>query len=142
MTKIRLELDETDLYNALKGIISHTNGDEIAKFISNCIGYSDTASSIFFKTYLGDVAPVVLPEGTMIKVSPLGLTYRVRQDLMKEQGLLDEDGNCTAVIKEFRGYLDSTNYYIKFINVDENNNKYEESGFISYRDIIEVIEEF
>ena len=61
---------------------------------------------------------------------------------MKEQGLLDEDGNCTAVIKEFRGYLDSTNYYIKFINVDENNNKYEESGFISYRDIIEVIEEF
>lgn len=142
MTKIRLELDETDLYNALKGIISHTNGDEIAKFISNCIGYSDTASSIFFKTYLGDVAPVVLPEGTMIKVSPVGLTYKVRQDLMKKHGLLDENGNCTAIVKEFRGYNDSTNYYIKFTNVDENNNKYEESGFINYKDIIEVIEEF
>ena len=49
MTKIRLELDETDLYNALKGIIKHTNADEIARFLSNHVGYSSEASNIFFK---------------------------------------------------------------------------------------------
>ena len=142
MTKIQLELTETDLYNALKGIIKHTNADEIAKFLSNHIGYSSEASNIFFKTYLGDIAPTVLPEGTLIKVSPVGITYKVRQELMKEHGLLDENGNCIAVIKEFRGFHDSTTYYVKFTNVDENGNKYEESGFISYKDILAVIEEF
>lgn len=142
MTKIQLEIDDTDLYNALKGIIKHANADEIAKVLAYCIGYSDTASSIFFKTYLGDVAPTPLPEGTMVKVSVDSLTYKVRKDKLKEAGLLDEDGNATAVVKEFRGFHDRTTYYLKFINIDDNGEKYEESGFVNYKEILEVIEEF
>jgi len=142
MTKINLELNETDLYNALKSIIKHANADEIAKVLSYCIGYSNTASSIFFKTYLGDVAPIVLPEGTMIKVNASGINYKAQVDKMKEKGLLDEAGNCTAIIKEFRGFHDSTTYYLSFTNVSEDGSTYQDTGFISYKDVISVIEEF
>jgi hypothetical protein len=142
MTKIQLEIDDTDLYNALRGIIKHANADEIAKVLAYCIGYSDTASSIFFKTYLGDVAPTPLPEGTMVKVSAHALTYKVRTDKLKEAGLLDEDDNATAVVKEFRGFHDRTTYYLKFTNIDENGQKYEESGFVNYKEILQVIDEF
>ena len=142
MTKINLELNETDLYNALKSIIKHANADEIAKVLSNCIGYSNTASSIFFKTYLGDIAPTVLPEGAMIKVNASGISYKVTVDKMKEKGLLDEAGNCTAFIKEFRGFHDNTTYYVSFTNVGDDGNTYQDTGFINYKDIISVIEEF
>ena len=142
MTKINLELNETDLYNALRGIIKHANADEIAKVLSNCIGYSNTASSIFFKTYLGDIAPTVLPDGTMIKVNASGISYKVTVDKMKEKGLIDEVGNCTAIIKEFRGFHDNTTYYVSFTNVGDDGNTYQDTGFISYKDVLEVIEEF
>ena len=141
MTKINLELNETDLYNALKSIIKHANADEIAKVLSYCIGYSNTASSIFFKTYLGDVAPIVLPEGTMIKVDASRISYKAQVDKMKEKGLLDEAGNCTAIIKEFRGFHDSTTYYLSFTNVNDDGSTYQDTGFISYKDIIEVIQD-
>ena len=142
MTKINLELNETDLYNALRGIIKHANADEIAKVLSNCIGYSNTASSIFFKTYLGDVAPTVLPDGTMIKVNASGISYKVTVDKMKEKGLIDEVGNCTAIIKEFRGFHDNTTYYVSFTNVGDDGNTCQDTGFINYKDVLEVIEEF
>jgi|LakMenEpi03Aug12_release.lakeMendotaPanAssembly.Ray.scaffolds.fasta_scaffold02394_4 hypothetical protein len=142
MTKIHLQLDETDLYNALRGIIKHANADEIARVLAHCIGYSDNASNIFFKTYLGDVAPRVLPEGTMIKVFASGISYKTKVEQMKEKGLIDGAGNCTAFIKEFRGFHDSTTYYITFTNVNEDGNTYQDTGFISYKDVIEVIEEF
>ena len=142
MTKINLQLDETDLYNALRGIIKHANADEIAKALSNCIGYSNTASSIFFKTYLGDIAPTVLTQGTMIKVFASGISYTVSVDKMKEKSLLDEAGNCTAIIKEFRGFHDNTTYYVSFPNVKDDGSIYQDTGFINYKDIIEVIEEF
>jgi len=142
MTKINLELNETDLYNALRGIINHNNADEIAKVLSYCIGYSDNASSMFFKTYLGDIAPTPLPEGTMIKVSPNVLTYKVKRDELEKAGLLEKDGNVIAIVKEFRGFHDRTTYYVKFTNIDENGNKYEETGFVNYKEILGVIEEF
>ena len=141
MTKINLQLDETDLYNALKSIIKHANADEIAKVLSNCIGYSNTASSIFFKTYLGDVAPIVLPDGTMIKVNASGISYKAQVDKMKEKDLVDNAGNCTAIIKEFRGFHDSSTYYLSFTNVNEDGSTYQDTGFISYKDIIEVIQD-
>ena len=142
MTKIQLELDETDLYNALRGIINHANGDEVAKFLSHCIGYSPTASNIFFKTYLGDVAPTVLPEGSMIKVEASGLSWRVNIHKMREKNIADENNNCIAIIKEFRGFHDNNNYYVSFTNVNDEGNSHEDTAFISYKDIIEVIEEF
>jgi hypothetical protein len=142
MTKIKLELDETDLYNAIRGIINHANADEIAKFLSCTIGNSPMASNIFFKTYLGDVSPNVLPVGTMIKVDASGLSWRVNVYKMKEKNIADEDGNCVAIIKEFRGFYDTSNYYISFTNVNDEGNPFEDTGFITYKDILEVIEEF
>lgn len=142
MTKIRLELDETDLYNAIRSIINHANADEIAKVLSHCIGYSTTASNMFFKTYLGDIAPTVLPIGTMIKVLAFGVSYKADVDKMKKHGLVDEAGNCTAIIKEFKGFHDNTTYYVSFNNVGADDKVCQETGFIHYKDIIEVIEEF
>ena len=142
MTKINLELTETDLYNAIRGIIKHANGDEIAKFLSYNIGYSPMASSIFFKTYLGDVSPTVLPVGTMIKVDASGLSWRVNVHRMKEKNIADEVGNCVAIIKEFRGFHDTSNYYVTFTNVNDEGNPFEDTGFITYKDVLEVIEEF
>lgn len=142
MTKINLELDETDLYNALRGIIKHANGDEIAKFLSYSIGYSQIASSIFFKTYLGDVAPTVLPVGSMIRVDASGLSWRVNVHKMKEQNIADEAGNCVVIIKEFKGFHDNSNYYVSFTNVNDEGNPFEDTGFITYKDVLEVIEEF
>lgn len=142
MTKINLELDETDLYNALRGIINHANGDEIAKFLSYTIGHSPMASNIFFKTYLGDVAPTVLPVGSMIRVDASGLSWRVNVHKMKEKNIADENGNCVAIIKEFRGFHDTSHYYVSFTNVDGADNPFEDTGFITYKDVLEVIEEF
>ena len=141
MTKINLELDETDLYNAIRGIINHANGDEIAKFLSYSIGNSPMASTIFFKTYLGDVSPTVLPVGTMIRVDASGLSWRVNVHRMREQNIADEDGTCIAIIKEFRGFHDNTNYYASFTNVNDEGNPYEDTAFITYKDVLEVIEE-
>ena len=142
MTKIQLEINETDLYNAIRGIINHANADEISKFLSSAIGYSPTASSIFFKTYLGDIAPTVLPEGSMIKVKATGLSWKVNVSDMKKKNIVDEVGNCIAIIKEFRGFHESHNYYVSFTNVNDEGNTFEDTAFISYKDIIEVIEEF
>ena len=141
MTKINLELDETDLYNAIRGIISHNNADEIAKFLSYSIGQSPMASSIFFKTYLGDVSPTVLPVGSMIKVDASGLSWRVNIHRMREQNIADEAGNCVAIIKEFRGFHDTSNYYVSFTNVNDEGNPFEDTGFITYKEVLEVIEE-
>lgn len=142
MTKIQLELDETDLYKAIRSIIDHANADEIAKGLSNCIGTSSMASSIFFKTYLGDTAPIALQQGTMIKVLASNISYKATVDKMKEQGLVDKAGNCTAIIKEFRGYHDNSTYYISYTNVRDDGTTYQDTAFINYKDVIEVIEEF
>lgn len=141
MTKIRLELEETDLFNAIKKIIDHPNRVEIAKTLTTIIAPNERLSSIFFKTYFGGVAPQVLPEGTMITVKPSVLSYRANVDAMKKLGLLNISGHATAIIKEFRGFHESHNYYVNFMNVDDNDKTYEDTGFISYQDVITVIEE-
>jgi len=101
MTKIRLELEETDLFNAIKKIIDHPNRVEIAKTLTTIIAPNERLSSIFFKTYFGGAAPQVLPEGTMITVKPSVLSYRANVDAMKRIGLLNISGHATAIIKEF-----------------------------------------
>ena len=141
MTKIRLELEETDLFNAIKKIIDHPNRVEIAKTLTTIIAPNERLSSIFFKTYFGGAAPQVLPEGTMITVKPSVLSYRANVDAMKRIGLLNISGHATAIIKEFRGFHDSHNYYVNFMNVDDNDKSYEDTGFINYQDVISIIEE-
>ena len=141
MTKIRVELEETDLFNAIKKIIDHGNRVEIARALTNIIAPHEKLTSIFFKTYFGGAAPQVLPEGTMITVKPSVLSYKANVDAMKKVGLLNISGHATAIIKEFRGFHDSHNYYVNFINVDGNDKTYEDTGFIGYQDVISVIEE-
>lgn len=141
MTKIRLELEETDLFNAIKKIIDHPNRVEIAKTLTTIIAPNERLSSIFFKTYFGGAAPQVLLEGTMITVKPSVLSYRANVDAMKKLGLLNISGHATAIIKEFRGFHESHNYYVNFMNVDDNDKTYEDTGFISYQDVISIIEE-
>ena len=141
MTKIRLELEETDLFNAIKKIIDHPNRVEIAKTLTTIIAPNERLSSIFFKTYFGGPAPQVLPEGTMITVKPSVLSYRANVDAMKRIGLLNISGHATAIIKEFRGFHESHNYYVNFMNVDDNDKSYEDTGFIGYQDVISIIEE-
>ncbi len=142
MTKIRVELEETDLYNSLKSIIKHSNSEEIARALTSIIAPHEKLTSIFFKTYFGGSAPPVLPEGTMVTVNPNKLSYKTNVEGMKRLGLLNISGHATAIIKEFRGFHESHNYYVNFMNVDDNDNKsYEDTGFISYQDVITVIED-
>lgn len=142
MTKIKLEIEETHLYKAVRSCIDHTNGDEIAKLLTNMIGFSDQTSSLFFKIYLGDVAPTVLPRGTMVKVDPSRVSFSIKPDLMREKGLLDASGNCTVMIRDFQGFYQPTTYYVSFHNVNDKGEVFEDTGFLSYTDILEVIEEF
>jgi hypothetical protein len=141
MTKIRVELEETDLFNAIKKIIDHGNRVEIARALTNILAPHEKLTSIFFKTYFGGAAPQVLPEGTMITVKPGVLSYKVNVDGMKRIGLLNISGHATAIIKEFRGFHESHNYYVNFMNVDSNDKSYEDTGFVGYQDVISVIEE-
>jgi len=141
MTKIRVELEETDLFNAIKKIIDHGNRVEIAKALTSIIAPHEKLTSIFFKTYFGGSAPQALPEGTMITVNPIVLSYKANVDAMKRLGLLNISGHATAIIKEFRGFHDSHNYYVNFMNVDNNDKTYEDTGFIGYQDVISIIEE-
>ncbi len=83
MTKIRVELEETDLYNSLKSIIKHSNSEEIAKALTSIIVPHEKLTSIFFKTYFGGSAPPVLPEGTMVTVNPNKLSYKTKQTFWK-----------------------------------------------------------
>jgi hypothetical protein len=141
MTKIRVELEETDLFNAIKKILDHGNRVEIAKALTSIIAPHERLSSIFFKTYFGGAAPDVLPEGTMITVKPNALSYKVNIDGMKKIGLLNTSGDATAIIKEFKGFHESHNYYVNFMNVDENDKAFEETGFLSYKDVVSIIED-
>ena len=142
MTKIQLELDETDLHKAVRSIIDHNNADEITKFLVHCIGASHDTANIFFKTYLGAPAPRVLLPGEMIKVLPKSITWKTQEEEMRKHDLIDKSGYCTAVIKEFRGFHDSSTYYVSFANVNDEDEVFQDTGWLSYKDVIEVIEEF
>jgi len=141
MTKIKLELEETDLFNAIKKIIDHPNRVEIAKALTSILAPNERLSSIFFKTYFGSSAPQILPEGTMITVNPRDLSYKANIDGMKKLGLLNISGHATAIVKEFKGFHDYTTYIVNFMNVDENNKTFEDTGFIAYNQIESIIEE-
>ncbi len=103
MTKIKLELEETDLYNSLKSIIKHSNSEEIARALTSIIAPHEKLTSIFFKTYFGGSAPPVLSEGTMVTVNPNKLSYKTNVEGMKRLGLLNISGHATAIIKLIKG---------------------------------------
>lgn len=139
MSKIHLALEDTDLFNCLKGIINHPNGDEIAKVLTYSIGPSPEASALFFKTYFGDIAPEILPPGTIVKVHADNLGWGIDTAKMKADALLDTNGNATVIVKEFRSFHDLSTYYIMYTELDSQSNPQEKTGFLNYRDIIEII---
>ena len=141
MTKIRLELEETDMFNAIKKILDHPNKVEIAKALTTILAPNERLSSIFFKTYFGSPAPQVLPEGTMITVDPRNLSYKANADAMKRVGILNISGHATAIIREFKGFTDYTTYVVNFMNVDDNDKTFEDTGYIAYNQIESIIEE-
>ena len=141
MTKIRLELEETDMFNAIKKILDHPNRVEIAKALTSILAPNERLSSIFFKTYFGGAAPEVLPNGTMITVNPRELSYKANVEGMKKLGLLNISGHATALIKEFKGFGDYTTYIVNFMNVDDNDKTFEDTGFIAYNQVLSIIEE-
>ena len=141
MTKIKVELEETDLFNAIKKIIDHPNRVEIAKALTSIIAPNERLSSIFFKTYFMGAAPEVLPNGTMITVNPRDLSYKANVEGMKKLGLLNISGHATALIKEFKGFGDYTTYLVNFMNVDDNDKTFEDTGFVAYNQVLSVIEE-
>jgi hypothetical protein len=141
MTKIKLELEETDMFNAIKKIIDHPNRVEIAKALTSIIAPNERLSSIFFKTYFMGAAPEVLPNGTMITVNPRDLSYKANVEGMKKLGLLNISGHATALIKEFKGFGDYTTYLVNFMNVDDNDKTFEDTGFVAYNQVLSVIEE-
>lgn len=141
MTKIKLELEETDLFNAIKKIIDHPNRVEIAKALTSIIAPNERLSSIFFKTYFMGNAPEVLLNGTMITVNPRDLSYKANVEGMKKLGLLNISGHATALIKEFKGFGDYTTYLVNFMNVDDNDETFEDTGFVAYNQILSVVEE-
>lgn len=141
MTKIKVELEETDIFNAIKKIIDHPNRVEIAKALTSIIAPNERLSSIFFKTYFMGNAPEVLLNGTMITVNPRDLSYKANIDGMKKLGLLNISGHATALIKEFKGFGDYTTYLVNFMNVDDNDETFEDTGFVAYNQILSVVEE-
>lgn len=138
MIKIQLQLEDTDLFNCIKGIIEHPNGDEIARVLTYTIGNSPEATTLFFKTYFGDIVPTIHLPGTILKVKPGSLGWGVDADKMKADGLLDTNGNATVIIKEFRGFHDSSTYYVHYTELVNGEPK-EQTSFLNYKDIIEVI---
>lgn len=141
MTKIKVELEETDIFNAIKKIIDHPNRVEIAKALTSIIAPNERLSSIFFKTYFMGNAPEVLLDGTMITVNPRDLSYKANVEGMKKLGLLNISGHATALIKEFKGFGDYTTYLVNFMNVDDNDETFEDTGFVAYNQILSVVEE-
>ena len=141
MTKIKVELEETDIFNAIKKIIDHPNRVEIAKALTSIIAPNERLSSIFFKTYFMGSAPEVLLNGTMITVNPRDLSYKANVEGMKKLGLLNISGHATALIKEFKGFGDYTTYLVNFMNVDDNDETFEDTGFVAYNQVLSVLEE-
>jgi hypothetical protein len=139
MTKIHLALEDTDLFNCIKSIIDHRNSAEIAKVLTYTIGLSSEASSLFFKTYFGDIAPEVLPVGTIVKVKAEDLAWGIDAAKMKADALLDTNGNATVIITDFKGFYDTATYYVRYTELDSAGTPQEKTGFLNYKDIVEIV---
>lgn len=141
MTKIQLQLEDTDLFNCIKSIIQHPNGDEIAKVLTYTIGNSPEASSLFFKTYFGDISPDILPPGTIVRVKAENLGWGIDTAKMKADALLDANGNATVIITDFKGFYSEATYYVRYTELDSAGTPQEKTGFLNYKDIIEVVQD-
>ncbi len=139
MTKIHLALEDTDLFNCIESIIDHPNSAEIAKVLTYSIGFSTEASSLFFKSYFGDISPDILPPGTIVKVKAENLGWGIDTAKMKADALLDCNGNAAVIITDFKGFHSEATYYVRYTELDSAGTPQEKTGFLNYKDIVEII---
>lgn len=139
--KIHLELEETDLFNALETIINHPNATEIAKLLTPFIGGSPDCAKWFFKVLYGKKLPNKIPVGTICLTHVNNLTYEVDKPLTKASDLCDNDGMVACTIVEFRGFHDWRHFEVTSQGIDSSGNQ---KIFKSYLmgDQLELLEEF
>jgi hypothetical protein len=139
--KIHLELEETDLYNALKQMINHPNAEEITKLLTPFIGSSSDCTKWLFKLILGRKLPDIIPVGTICLTHVNNLSYEINKPKTIESSLSDNNGMIACTIKEFRGFHDWRQYGVESNGIDS-------SGvvktFTSYlmTEQLEIMEEF
>ena len=139
--KIHLEFDETDLYNTLKSMINHPNGEEITKLLTPFIGGSPDCSKWLLKLILGRKLPDIIPVGTICLTHVNNLSYEIDKPKTIESDLSDNNGMIACTIKEFRGFHDWRQYGVESNGIDS-------SGvvktFTSYlmTEQLEIMEEF
>jgi hypothetical protein len=139
--KIHLEFDETDLYNTLKSMINHPNGEEITKLLTPFIGGSPDCSKWLFKLILGRKLPDIIPTGTICLTHVNNLSYEINKPKTIESDLSDNTGMIACTIKEFRGFHDWKHYEVESLGLDD---KGIQKTFSSYlmADTLEIMEEF
>jgi hypothetical protein len=139
--KIHLELDETDLYNALKSILKHPNAEEICKLLTPFIGASSDCTKYLFKLLHGRKLPDVIPIGTICLTHVNNLDYSIDKPLTLESTLCDNNGMIACTIVEFRGFHDWKHYVVTSQGIDAAGS---EKVFSSYLmgDQLEIMEEF
>jgi hypothetical protein len=139
--KIHLELEETDLYNALKQMINHPNAEEITKLLTPFIGSSPDCTKWLFKILYGKKLPDIIPNGTICLTHVHNLTFDVDKGLTKQSKLCDNNGMIACTIKEFRGFHDWRQYEVTTQGLD---NAGIEKTFTSYlmTEQLEIMEEF
>jgi hypothetical protein len=139
--KIHLELEETDLYNALKQMINHPNAEEITKLLTPFIGTSPDCTKWLFKLLYGKKLPDLIPVGTICTTHVNNLTYEVDKATTIASDLSDNSGMIICTVKEFRGFHDWRQYGVESNGIDS-------SGvvktFTSYlmTEQLEIMEEF
>ena len=139
--KIHLELEETDLFNALETIINHPNATEIAKLLTPFIGASPDCTKWFFKLLYGKKLPDIIPVGTICLTHVNNLTYELDKEATKASDLCDNDGMIACTIVEFRGFHDWRHFEVTSQGIDGSGNQ---KTFKSYLmgDQLELLEEF
>jgi hypothetical protein len=139
--KIHLEFDETDLYNTLKSMINHPNGEEITKLLTPFIGSSPDCTKWLFKLILGRKLPDIIPVGTICLTHVNNLSYEIDKPKTIESELSDNNGMIACTIKEFRGFHDWKHYEVESLGLDD---KGIQKTFSSYlmADTLEIMEEF
>jgi hypothetical protein len=139
--KIHLEFDETDLYNTLKSMINHPNGEEITKLLTPFIGGSPDCTKWLFKLILGRKLPDIIPVGTICLTHVNNLSYEINKPKTIESDLSDNNGMIACTIKEFRGFHDWRQYGVESLGLDD---KGIQKTFTSYlmTEQLEIMEEF
>lgn len=139
--KITLELEETDLYNALKTIIKHENSTEIVKLLTPFIGNSPDCTKWLFKLMYGKKLPDIIPVGTICLTNVNNLTYEIDKEATSASDLCDNKGMIACTIVEFKGYHDWRHFEVTSQGIDSSGNQ---KIFKSYLmgDQLELLEEF